>query len=110
MTKREIYKEILDTVSGICEVSVEYILCGVRNCEVVEARCIAAHYLMRYGVLPADVVRFSNGEVKHRHCVTKSASSFHDRCRLSFSFRCDAESVGNILKSKYEPKGNQTRM
>lgn len=74
MTKREVYKEILDTVSGICEVSVEDILCGVRNCEVVEARCIAAHYLMRYGVLPADVVRFSNGEVKHRHCVTKSTS------------------------------------
>lgn len=29
MTKREVYKEILDTVSGICEVSVEDILCGL---------------------------------------------------------------------------------
>lgn len=109
MTKREINDMILDTVCSVCEVSVDDIMNGVKKAEVVEARCIAAHYLIRYGVLPGDVVRFSGNVVKHRHCVTKSANMYDDRIRQSFSFRSDAESVGNILETKFKEKKTQTK-
>lgn len=102
MTKREINDLIIDTVCTVCEVSKEDIITGIKRAEVVEARCIAAHYLIRYGVLPSDVVRFSGNVVKHRHCVTKSANLYDDRIRQSFSFRSDAEYVGKILDMKFK--------
>lgn len=109
MTKREINDMILDTVCSVCEVSVEDIMTGVKKAEVVEARCIAAHYLIRYGVLPGDVVRFSDHVVKHRHCVTKSANMYEERTKQSFSFCSDAEYIGNILEKKFREKKNQTK-
>ena len=91
----------------MCEVTKDDILRGVKKSEIVEARSIAAHYMSRYGVLPSDVVRFSGGIVRHRHCVTKSANMYHDRYEHSFSFRCDADAVGNILETNLQQKGNQ---
>jgi hypothetical protein len=109
MTKKEIFETILDVVSDISGIGRAEILEGTKRSEVVEARCIAAHYLIRYGVLPGDVVRFSNGIVKHRHCVTKSANMFQERCRQSFSFRCDATEIGNILETNLKRKENQEK-
>lgn len=107
MTKKEIFEEIFNVVCDVCEVTKDDILRGVKKSEIVEARSIAAHYMSRYGVLPSDVVRFSNGIVKHRHCVTKSANMYHERYEQSFSFRCDADAVGNILETNLQQKGNQ---
>ena len=97
MTKRDIFMTVIDTVCTLCEVDASDILNGVKRSECVEARSIAAHFLMKYGVLPNDVIRFSNNTVRHRYCVTKSASSYYDRYRQSFSFRCSADAVGNAL-------------
>ena len=98
MTKRDIYDSVMDTVCNLCEVSREDILRGIKRSECVDARSIAAHYLQKYGVLPGDVIRFSGGAVKHRYCVTKSASLFYEKYSSSFSFKCNADTVGNILK------------
>lgn len=97
MTKRDIYDSVMDTVCNLCEVTREDILRGIKRSECVDARSIAAHYLQKYGVLPGDVIRFSGGTVKHRYCITKSATLFYDRHNRSYSFRCESDAVGNIL-------------
>ncbi len=97
MTKRDIFDSVMETVCNLCEVTREDILNGTKRSECVDARSIAAHYLQKYGVLPGDVIRFSGGAVKHRYCVTKSATLFYERYGRSYSFRCESEAVGNIL-------------
>lgn len=99
MTRRNIYDKILETVCCSCEVDLEDLLRGVKRSECVNARSIAAHYLLHYGVLARDVIRFSEGKVKHRYSFTKSATQYHDRYSQSFSFRCDADDVGNKLQA-----------
>ncbi len=97
MTKRDIYDSVMDTVCALCEVTRDDILNGVKRSECVDARSIASHYLQKYGVLPGDVIRFSGGAVRHRYCVTKSATLYYDKYNGSFSFRCESDAVGNIL-------------
>lgn len=106
MTKKDVYDCIMNTVCNLCEVNPDDILKGVKKSECVEARCIISHYLLFYGVLPRDIIRFSDGKVKHRYCITKSASLFHDKYRYSFSFRCDANTIGNILKEILQQSEN----
>lgn len=98
MTKKDIYEIILNSVCDLCEVSPDSILRGVKKAECVEARCIVSHFLLKYGVLPNDIIRFSDGKIKHRYCITKSASLFYEKYSSSFSFKCNADTVGNILK------------
>lgn len=100
MTKREIFEEIFNVVCDVCEVDKTDILSGVKRTEVVEARCIAAHFLIRYGVLLGDVVRFSNGLVRYRQCVNNSANLFDFRKKVSFSFCNDANCIGKILETR----------
>lgn len=102
MTKRNIYDIILETVCSLCEVNSDDIVHGVKRSECVEARCIAAHYLLKYGVQTSDILRFSNRENKSRYCVTKSATDYHRRYKHSFSFRCDADTVANILETRLQ--------
>lgn len=108
MTRKEIFETVLAVVCNVCETAPEDIMCGVKKTEVVEARSIAAHYLQRYGITPGDVIRFSGGSVKHRYCVTKSASMYYDRYEQSFSFRSEADEVGNALTRILQQGRNET--
>lgn len=102
MTKRDIYNKILDVTCILCEVNKDDILHGIKRSECVEARCIATHFLLQYGVQTSDIIRFSDNIIKHKYCITKSATAFHEKYKHSFSFRCDADSVGNILQKSLQ--------
>lgn len=109
MTKREIYDCIMNTVCRMCDVSVDDVVHGVKRSDCVEARSIAAHFLTYYGIFPTDVVKFSGYIIKHRYCVSKSASMYHGRYDSSFSFRCMSDSIGNILKEILQRKANEVK-
>lgn len=98
MTKRELFNLILNTTADVCEVAVSEILDGKRTMDVVDARCIAMHYLRKYGLTTRDILRLFGRN--NLNSVNSIVSAFEVKHSQSFCFRSNEKEIRKILESK----------
>lgn len=79
MCKRDLFQQIISTVSEITEVGRDEILSRSRRSDVVEARCLAIYLMRQNRILPYQIAEFMDIPVRSVYYSITSFSIHSDQ-------------------------------
>ncbi len=95
MKKSEIFNNVIEIVSNCTEISTKDIVSSCRRADIVDARCIAIHWLFTKGFTIYNIKELfsfqSHNSVRHNITI------YNNRYKTDGYFRDLAQSVANKL-------------
>lgn len=96
--KSNLFNDILQTVSEVCEVSPEDLLSQKRDSDILQARTLLAWFCMDYGICVKCIARFM--QRKKASTIYAYRANFVLYKKMSTSFRISFQEISNILSKK----------